>query len=139
MKVYVLCPRSNRFEIIHIGHLGRRSGKGLISGDGRPLRIGTVPESSLPTCTLVTRLEGYASIHHTMASLSPKDLILAKKSLVDMVKGHGKIKVYIINCTAFVHHTCNSLLRDWADGVGSHTGKVKLRVFKIPSTFLQAI
>ncbi len=66
---------------------------------GTPLRIGVVPESSPPTCTLNTRSGRYASIHRTTTPHWQKDFSFLKINL-----WLTESKVDDINCVAFVHH-----------------------------------
>ncbi len=66
-----------------------------------------VPGSSPPTFfSLETHQERYTSIHHTTTSQGPK------KSVVDGMKGLGKIKVNDINRVVVVHHARHRFLED---------------------------
>ncbi len=67
------------------------------------------PECSSPTCNLETRPERYTSIQCTKT----EGLHFGQKeSVVDGVKGLGKIKVDNINCVTLVHHAHHRFLKD---------------------------
>ncbi len=84
-------------------------------------------ECSPPTCTLETQPERHTSIIKTEGRH-----FCQKKSVLDRVKGLGKIKVDNINCVTLVHHARHRFLEDQQIGaagpkrVGNHADEVRL-------------
>ncbi len=121
MKIHVLYKRSYHFDIIRkqqrqcfeciweAAHAKEK--KEWVFGT--PLCIGMVPENFLATCTLV-----YPS--RSVCFNPPHDGITEteglhfrqKKSVLDGVKGLGKIKIDKISCGAFVHHARHRKLEE---------------------------
>ncbi len=76
-----------------------------------PLCIGISPECSPPTCARETRPENYFNSPHDDIIKTEEHHFRQKKSVIDGVKGLGKIKADNIKCETLVHYARHRFLK----------------------------